>query len=133
MNNEDKILEMLASLTETVGKLSEGQAEMRSDIAELKSTQAQQGEQLDRQGMQLSQMNGRLEEIDARSLRTAVLLEGDIAPKIQTLFEGHDELKRKIDTLATKEQVKELADDVDIIKAVVSQHSGDISKLKKAQ
>ena len=36
-----------------------------------------------------------------------------------------------MDTLATKEQVEELAGDVDIIRSVVSRHSSDISELKK--
>ena len=49
------------------------------------------------------------------------------------LFDGHSELKRELDTLATKEQVEELAADVDVIKTVVTRHSGDINKLKKAQ
>ena len=111
MNNEEKILELLEGLTKTV---------------------AQQGEQLAQQGAQLAQQGELLKDLDERSKRTAVLLESDIAPKIQLLFDGHDELRRKMDTLATKEQVEELAGDVDVIKSVVSRHSGDISELKKA-
>ena len=72
-------------------------------------------------------------ELDARSLKSAVLLETDISRDIHLLYEGHSELSRKLDTLATKEQVEELAGDVDVIKTVVSRHSGDISRLKKAQ
>lgn len=65
--------------------------------------------------------------------RVAVTQEGVVLPRIQLALEGHDELKRKLDTLATKEQVKELAGEVDTIKDVVSRHSSDISQLKKAQ
>lgn len=104
MNNEEKILELLEGLTRTVAQ----------------------------QGTQLAQQGELLKELDDRSKRTAVLLESDIAPKIQLLFDGHDELRRKMDTLATKEQVEELAGDVDIIRSVVSRHSSDISELKKA-
>ena len=104
MNNEEKILELLEGLTKTVAQ----------------------------QGAQLAQQGELLKELDDRSKRTAVLLESDIAPKIQLLFDGHDELRRKMDTLATKEQVEELAGDVDIIRSVVSRHSSDISELKKA-
>ena len=104
MNNEEKILELLEGLTKTVAQ----------------------------QGAQLAQQGELLKELDDRSKRTAVLLESDIAPKIQLLFDGHDELRRKMDTLATKEQVGELAGDVDIIRSVVSRHSSDISELKKA-
>ena len=104
MNNEEKILELLEGLTKTVAQ----------------------------QGAQLAQQGEILKELDDRSKRTAVLLESDIAPKIQLLFDGHDELRRKMDKLATKEQVEELAGDVDIIRSVVSRHSSDISELKKA-
>lgn len=105
MNNEEKILEMLT--------------EMRSDIAELKDTQAKQG--------------GRLDEMQETLTRVAVTQEGVVLPKIQLLFDGHSELKRELDTLATKEQVEELAGDVDVIKAVVTRHSGEIGQLKKAR
>lgn len=118
MNNEEKILELLEGLTKTVAQQG----------AQL----AQQGEQLAKLDSRMDRMEDRLEEIDERSKRTAVLLESDIAPKVQLLFDGHNELRRKMDTLATKEQVEELAGDVDIIKSVVSRHSGDISELKKA-
>ena len=105
MNNEEKILEMLTSLTETVSR---------------------QGEQLARQGEQIAEMQTTL-------TRVAVTQEGTVLPRLQLLYEGHSELKRKMDTLATKEQVEELAGDVDVIKEVVGRHSGDINKLKKAR
>ena len=105
MNNEEKILMLLEGLTATVAK---------------------QGEQLAKQGE-------RLEEMQETLTRVAVTQEGVVLPRIQMLFDGHSELKRELDTLATKEQVEELAADVDVIKTVVTRHSGDINKLKKAQ
>lgn len=65
--------------------------------------------------------------------RVAVTQEGVVPPRIQLALEGHDELKRKLDTLATKEQVRALSSEVDTIKEVVSRHSSDISQLRKAQ
>lgn len=105
MDNEEKILMLLEGLTATVAK---------------------QGEQLAKQGE-------RLEEMQETLTRVAVTQEGVVLPRIQMLFDGHSELKRELDTLATKEQVEELSADVSVIKDVVSRHSVDIGKLKRAQ
>ena len=112
MNNEEKILELLEGLTKTV---------------------AQQGEQLAQQGARMGRMEERMDEMQETLTRVAVTQEGVVLPRIQLALEGHSELKREIGTLASKQQVEELASDVDVIKAVVTRHSSDISELKKAQ
>lgn len=109
MNNEEKILEMLAG--------------MRSDIAEMKATQVEQGKTLAEQGRLL-------EEIDQRSIRTQVLLETDYADKLQLLYEGHQTL---LETLAPKDRVEALEDDVAMMKDVIKLMRQEISELKKAQ
>lgn len=116
MNNEEKILEMLI--------------EMRSDIAELKATQVKQGEQLSEQGEQLAQINDRLEELDDRSLRSAVMLENQVLPQLQLLYEGQVTLQQ---TLAPKERVEVLEDDVITLKTVVKSISNRLAALEKAQ
>lgn len=119
MNNEDKILAILTAMQSEMGAVRSEMGVIRSDIADLKATQSKQGEQI--------------AEIQETLTRVAVTQEGVVLPRIQMLFDGHSELKRELDTLATKEQVEELAADVDVIKTVVTRHSGDINKLKKAQ
>ena len=109
MNNEEKILEMLTSLTETVNK---------------------HGELLAKQGEQLAQINDRLEELDDRSLRSAVMLENQVLPQLQLLYEGQVTLQQ---TLAPKERVEVLEDDVITLKTVVKSISNRLAALEKAQ
>ena len=101
------------------GGLWQGGSRERKRLDRLEATQAQHGE--------------RLEEMQETLTRVAVTQEGVVLPRIQMLFDGHSELKRELDTLATKEQVEELSADVSVIKDVVSRHSVDIGKLKRAQ
>ena len=86
MNNEEKILAMLA--------------EMKEDLAAVKATQAKQGEQLAAQGEQLAAQGERLLNIEMR-------IENTIIPDIKALAGGHMQL---LETLASKESVEELKD-----------------------
>ena len=126
MDNEEKILAILTAMQSEMGAMRSEMGTMRSEIGQingrldrLEATQAQHGE--------------RLEEMQETLSRVAVTQEGVVLPRIQMLFDGHSELKRELDTLATKEQVEELSADVSVIKDVVSRHSVDIGKLKRAQ
>ena len=102
MNNEEKILEMLTA--------------MQSDIAELKAAQAVQGELL--------------KELDARSLKSAVLLETDIPHQLGLLFEGH---KTMMEILAPKSRVEELEEEVTILRSAFQALANRLTALEKAQ
>lgn len=130
MNNDEKILALLTALTEKVDS-------MDGRLDRLETTQAQQGEQLTELKMDVDKrfdgIEKRLDELDARSLKSAVLLETEVARDTHIALEGHSELKRKMDTLATKEQAQKIAADVEVIKDVVKHHRIEINELKKAQ
>lgn len=133
MNNEEKILDLLTKLTEKVDNVDGRLDRVEAAQAEMQATQAKQGEQLTRLEGKVEKLESNQAEMQETLTRVAVTQEGVVLPRIQMLFDGHNELKRELDTLATKEQVEELAADVDVIKTVVTRHSGEISKLKKAQ
>ena len=88
---------------------------------------------MDRIETDVSELKADIKVLDERSLKSAVLLETEVASDTRLLYEGHSELRRELKTLATKEQVEELSSDVEVIKDVVSGHTRDIGRLKKAQ
>lgn len=119
MNNEEKILAILE-------KHGEMLLEMKAAQEDMKATQTAQGKRLER-------MEERLDEVDARSLRTAVLLETDVAKKIQLVYEGQELLRQKVDQLAPKDRVEALEGDVAMLKDVVKLMRMEIAELKRAQ
>ena len=158
MNNEEKILAMLEKLTEEVGRhgdLLEKQGnllEKHSEILE-KHTEilekhsemlAKQDETLAKHGEMLARHDGTLEklvskvdrqgelleEIDGRSLRSAVMLENEVLPKVQLLYEGHVHLQ---ETLAPKAQVETLEGEVVTLKSAVKMMTKRLEVLEKAQ
>ena len=106
MNNEEKILAMLEKLTEEVGR---------------------HGDLLEKQGKLLEKHS---EEIDGRSLRSAVMLENEVLPKLQLLYEGHVHLQ---ETLAPKAQVETLEGEVVTLKSAVKMMTKRLEALEKAQ
>ena len=109
MNNEEKILAMLEKLTEEVGRHSE---------------------MLAKQSKLLEKHNELLEELDDRSLRSAVILENEVLPKLQLLYEGHVHLQ---ETLAPKERVEDLEDEVITVKSTLKMMTKRLDALEKAQ
>ena len=105
MNNEEKILEMLI--------------QMQADMVDMKADMAG--------------MKERINQIDARSQRTAVLLETEIDRKLNLLYEGHESIMEYLDKLATKSRVEILENDVALLKDVVKLMRQEIAELKKTQ
>ena len=59
-----------------------------------------------------------------------VIIENDVDPKLKALAEGQQLL---LETLAPKNRVEELENEVAFLKSVMKLHSEQISELKKAQ
>lgn len=119
MNNEERILALLE--------------EMRTDITELKAGQAKLEAGQEAMSGRLDRLEEHLDEVDSRSQRTAVILENDVARNIRLLFEGHEAIMEKLDTLASKDRVEVLESDVSLLKDAVKLMRQEIDELKRAQ
>ena len=130
MNNEEKILQLLTEMKADMDGIKTDIDGMKADIDKRFDKVDARLQEIDKR---FDKVDEQLQELDARSLKSAVLLETDVPRDINRLYESREEIVRKLDTLATKEQAEDLSDDVAVIKEVVSRHSVDIGKLKKAQ
>ena len=86
----------------------------------------------------LAPINDRLGQMQADLDHVKARLDYNVDKRLDALAEGQSIIERRLDTLEqTMGEVKELAertsDKVDVIHAVVAQHSGAITELKKAQ
>lgn len=107
MSNEEKILEMLQALSAKVDKLEAGQATMKTELqAEIKASEG----------------------------HMIALTEGHFNKGIGILADGH---KLIMEQMAKKEDLEGAQEDIrtelDVLKAIVRQHTREIEKLKKAQ
>lgn len=119
MNNEEKILaileqhsKMFEKMQEDISSLKAGQSSMQEDISSLKAGQSSMQD-------------------DIAAIKTR--LDYDVDVRFNAINASLDVIKKRLDTL---DDVKELAEEtkekVDVIHAVVAQHSQDIKELKKA-
>mgnify|MGYP001067698221 FL=1 len=119
MNNEEKILEMLVKHSAILEKLTDKVDGLRSKVDELDG--------------KVAELDGKVAELDDRSLRSAVLLETEVARDIRLVYEGQALLKEKMDGLATARRVASVEDDVAMLKDVVKLMRLEINERKPAQ
>lgn len=130
----------LAKHSEQLDRLDEQMAKRGEQLDRLDEQMAKRGEQLDRlevqvtkHSEQLDRLEDRVDELDSRSLRSAVLLETEVAKKIQLVYEGQELLRQKMDGLVTKDRFEVLEDEVITLKTAVKSMSKRLTALEKAQ
>lgn len=133
MNNEEKILEMLSALTQKVDGMDGRLDRLETTQTKQGEQLTKQGEQLTKQGEQLAYLTERVDEIDTRSLRSAVLLETEVARDVRLVYEGQEMLRQKMEELAPKGRVEAVEDDVAVLKDAYKLLRMEVNELKKAQ
>lgn len=127
MNTEEKILEILA--------------QMQTDMTDVKTGLTDVNVRLGLVETRLGKVENRLSAVETTQAQmkdeihlTNVRLELDVGQRLDALAEGQDVIEGRLGALEeVKEQVEKISDKVDVIHAVVTQHSGTITELKKAQ
>jgi len=151
MNNEEKILQMLTKLVDTVNQQGETlarheemlvkQGEMLARHEELLVKQGEtlarheemlvkQGETLDKHGGQLAEMKEDICELRETAVRVAITQENIVLPRLDTLADGH---KHLLKTLASDSRVEALEEDVSTLKSAFKMMSNRLAALEKAQ
>lgn len=137
MNKEEKILEMLGKLTEKIDKQGEVLEKLTEKVDKQGETLdrhseilAKHSEILAKHSEILARHDEMLEDLDSRSLRSAVMLENEVLPKLQLLYEGQVHLQ---ETLAPRERVEVLEDEVITLKSSIKMMMKRLEALEKAQ
>lgn len=147
MNNEEKILAILEKLNARMENLESGQAALEGYLDRIKSDQSFTNLRLGNLEHKQAAFEGRMARFESAlgEIKEAqskiqedvtsinLTLELDVDKRFKAIAEGQEAIEKRLDTL---DDVKELAEEtkekVDVIHAVVAQHSQDIKELKKA-
>lgn len=84
----------------------------------------------DLQAIQSMMDKQKTEILEQSAANMRVILESTIGPQMQLLFEKLDTMEEK---MIPREAIEDHDDRLDILEAMVRQHSREIEKLKKAQ
>ena len=140
MNNEEKMLEILAQMQTDMVQMQTNMVQMQTDMVQIQTDMAQMREdqiQMRKDQTQMrediQQIKDRLDCVEEQATRTALLQENDIRRTLDALTEGQGLTHQMMRELTSKRETDELRDQVDILRTVVALHSREIEALKKAQ
>lgn len=123
MNNEEKILEMLAQMQTEQKEMRAEQQQMRAEQQQMRAEQQQM--LVEQQQMRAEQQQMR-DDITSIKLR----LELDVEKRFDAVNEGIDAILEK---LVPKNRVDELEADVVVLKTAIRALTQEVAELKKAQ
>jgi predicted nucleic acid-binding Zn-ribbon protein len=123
MNNEEKILEILGNIQADVSGLKTDVSGLKTDMTGMKA---------DVSGLKtdVAEMKTDMTDLKERVIKIEVSQENIVIPQLHTLAEGQANL---LATLAPKNRVEALEDDMAFMKSVIKAMSQEIAELKKAQ
>lgn len=80
--------DLLELIAKHVSRLTDDVSRLTDDVSELKEGQ--------------KKLEASMEKLDARQSKLEIIIENDIIPKIDILFEGHQQMKEQLDRIENK-------------------------------
>ena len=133
MNNEEKILEMLGQISQTLERhteMLERHGEMLERHGEILERHT---EILERHGEMLERHDKTLERLDHEITKINLTLENDVQQKFDVIFDKLDSIDQRLEELPTGEDQMSTNGRLDVLEATVKKLSRDVAALKKAQ
>ena len=130
MNNEEKIISMLEKLNTTVEKHDTMFEKINSTLEKHSTMLEKHGAMLEKLNTTVEKHDQMLNEMQETITRVALTQENVVLPQLKLLVEGHNTL---LETLAPKDRVEALEDDVAFMKSVINAMGQEIAELKASQ
>ena len=133
MNNEEKILELLGQISQTLdhhGEILEHHTEILDRHSELLE---HHGEILDHHSELLERHDKALGRLDQKVAKINLTLQNDVQRKFDVIFDKLDSIDQRLEELPTGEDQIITNGRLDVLEATVKKLSRDVAALKKAQ
>lgn len=120
MTNEERILELLGTINDRLGRLETAQTQMQT-------AQTQMQEDLDT-------VKTTQDKMEKDLTRVRGILEVEVDLKIRGLFDGHAMLNDKLERLdGIEKKLEEVSVQVDAIRPTVKEHTRELAQMKRVQ
>ena len=127
MTDNELLQRILSTVTDVKDGL--GRVEKRLDRVEERLTRVE--ERLDRVEERLDRVEERLDRVESDVTEIKLTLENETNRNILLLVEGHVQTAEKVDSFA--DDIDVIKFDMGVVKAVVTTHSSQLTKLQKAE
>lgn len=134
MTDNELLQRILSTVTDVKDGL--GRVEKRLDRVEERLTRVEERldrveERLDRVEERLDRVEERLDRVESDVTEIKLTLENETNRNILLLVEGHVQTAEKVDSFA--DDIDVIKFDMGVVKAVVTTHSSQLTKLQKAE